>query len=49
VRLRDAATGAGVPAELVPLPGYDHVDWMTSPDAVETIRGFFRRALVETE
>lgn len=48
-RLKDAAAGASVPVELVMLPGYDHVDWMTSPDAVEAIRGFFRRELVEAE
>ncbi len=48
-RLRDAASGAGVPVELVVLPGYDHADWMTSPEAVEAIRGFFRRELVEAE
>lgn len=48
-RLKDAAMGAGVPVELVVLPGYDHADWMMSPEAVEAIRGFFRRELVETE
>lgn len=48
-RLRDAATGAGVEVELVTLDGYSHNDWMTSPEAVEAIRGFFRRELVARE
>lgn len=48
-RLRDAAAGAGVPVELVTLDGYSHNDWMASAQAVEAIRGFFRRELVERE
>jgi len=48
-RLKDAAAGAGVPVELVTLQGHDHVDWMMSPEAVEAIRGFFRRELVSPE
>ncbi|MFI4854390.1 MAG: alpha/beta hydrolase, partial [Phycisphaerales bacterium JB065] len=46
-RLRDAATKAGVEVELVTLDGYSHNDWMTSSEAVEAIRGFFWRELVE--
>lgn len=48
-RLRDAATGAGVRVELVLLPDFNHADWMTSRGAIDAIRAFFERELVDRE
>lgn len=48
-RIKAAAADAGVPVELVKLENFGHNDWMFSTEAVEAVREFFRREVVERE